>query len=42
VAALGAPDADLLEAMAARGSVRVRLNLASSVNPKSVSFNISG
>jgi hypothetical protein len=42
VAALGVPDADLLDAMAARGPVRVRLNLASSFNAKSVSFNISG
>ena len=42
VAALGVPDADLLDAMAARGPVRVRLNLASSVNHKSVSFDISG
>jgi hypothetical protein len=42
VAALGVPDADLLAAMAARGEVRLRLNLTSTVNPKSVAFNISG
>ncbi len=42
VAALGMPDADLLASLAARGTVRVRLNLASSINPKAVSFNISG
>ncbi len=41
-AALGVPDADLLASLAARGTVRVRLNLASSINPKAVSFNISG
>ena len=42
VAALGVPDADLLQAMAARGPVRVRLNLASTLKPKSIAFNSSG
>lgn len=42
VAALGVPDADLLEHMAARGPVRLRLHLASTVNTKSVLWNISG
>ena len=41
-AALGVPDADLLERMAARGPVRVKLNLASSIKPKSTLWNISG
>lgn len=41
-AALGVPDADLIASLAARGTVRIRLNLASSINPKAVSFNISG
>jgi Zn-dependent M28 family amino/carboxypeptidase len=41
-AALGVPDADLLERMAARGPVRVRLKLASWVDQKSVAWNISG
>ncbi len=41
-AALGVPDADLLEHMAARGPVRIRLNLASTTDPKSVCWNISG
>ncbi len=41
-AALGVPDADLLQHMAARGPVRLRLKLASSVNPKSLAWNISG
>lgn len=42
VAALGVPDADLLEHMAARGPVRVKLNLASTIKPKSTLWNISG
>lgn len=42
VAALGVPDADLLEHMAARGPVRIRLAMASTVKPKSVLWNISG
>ena len=41
-AALGVPDAELLERLAARGPVRVKLNLASSVDPKGVAWNISG
>lgn len=41
-AALGVPDAELLEHMAARGPVRVRLNLASTISPKSQLWNISG
>ena len=41
-AALGVPDADQLERLAARGPVRVRLNLASTVDPASVAWNISG
>lgn len=41
-AALGVPDADMLATLAARGEVKVRLSLASTVNPKAVSFNISG
>jgi hypothetical protein len=41
-AALGVPDADLLQRMTARGPVRVRLKLASAVNPKSLAWNISG
>ncbi|MGA7711355.1 MAG: M28 family peptidase [Rhizomicrobium sp.] len=42
MAALGVPDADLLEHMAARGPVRVRLKLASFVRPKSMAWNVSG
>ena len=41
-AALGVPDADLLEHMAARGAVRVRLKLANWVDQKSVAWNVSG
>jgi len=41
-AALGVPDADQLERMAARGPVRVRLRLASWSDPNSVAWNISG
>jgi len=41
-AALGVPDAELLERLAARGPVRVRLSLASTTNDKSVAWNISG
>ena len=41
-AALGVPDAELLERLAARGPVRVKLNLASTVDPKGVAWNISG
>jgi len=41
-AALGIPDADLIERLAARGPVRIRLNLASTLDPKGVAWNISG
>jgi Zn-dependent M28 family amino/carboxypeptidase len=41
-AALGVPDAELLQRLARRGPVRIRLNLASSVNEKGVAWNISG
>ncbi|HEY0282953.1 MAG TPA: M20/M25/M40 family metallo-hydrolase, partial [Rhizomicrobium sp.] len=41
-AALGVPDADLLERMAARGPVRLRLKLASFLRPRSVAWNVSG
>lgn len=41
-AALGVPDADLLEKLAAKGPVRIRLNLASTRNEKNVAWNISG
>jgi Zn-dependent M28 family amino/carboxypeptidase len=41
-AALGVPDSELLERLAARGPVKVRLNLASTVNPDTVAWNISG
>ncbi len=41
-AALGVPDADLLVRLAARGPVKVRLNLESTVNPDTVAWNISG
>ena len=41
-AALGVPDADLLERMAARGPVRLRLVLNSSIKPRSTLWNISG
>ena len=41
-AALGVPDADLLERMAARGPVRLRLKLASFLRPTSTAWNVSG
>lgn len=41
-AALGVPDAELIERLAARGPVRIRMSLASSVDPKGVAWNISG
>lgn len=41
-AALSPPDAELLERLAARGPVRVRLNLASATDDKNVAWNISG
>ncbi len=40
--ALGVPDADLLEHMAARGPVRLHLKLVSRVNPDSKAWNVSG
>lgn len=41
-AALGVPDAELLERLAARGPVRIRLSMASTVDETSVAWNISG
>ena len=41
-AALGVPDAELIERLAARGPVRIKLNLASTLDPKGVAWNISG
>ena len=41
-AALGVPDADLLQRMSAHGPVRLRLKLASSLDSKSMAWNISG
>jgi len=41
-AALGVPDADHLERLAARGRVRVRLHMAPTVDANSVAWNISG
>ncbi len=41
-AALGVPDAELLERLAARGPVKVKLNLASTTTPGNVAWNISG
>ncbi|MCF8504008.1 MAG: M20/M25/M40 family metallo-hydrolase [Caulobacter sp.] len=41
-AALGVPDADLIERLAARGPVRIKLSLASTTDPKGVAWNISG
>ena len=41
-AALGVPDSELLERLAARGPVRIKLSLASSTNPANVAWNISG
>ena len=41
-AALSVPDAELLAHLAARGPVRVRLNLQSHVDAKSVAWNVSG
>lgn len=41
-AALGVPDAELLARLAARGPVKVRLDLQSHVDPKSVAWNVSG
>jgi hypothetical protein len=41
-AALGVPDADLLEHMAARGPVRIRLKLQSTLHPETLAWNVSG
>jgi Zn-dependent M28 family amino/carboxypeptidase len=41
-AALGVPDADLVASLAARGPVRIRLNLQSSLNAKAMAYDISG
>lgn len=41
-AALGVPDAELLERLAARGPVRIKLSMASTVDETSVAWNISG
>jgi Zn-dependent M28 family amino/carboxypeptidase len=41
-AALGVPDAELLERLAAKGPVKIKLNLASSTDEKDVAWNISG
>ena len=41
-AALGIPDADLIERLATRGPVRIKLSLASTTDPKGVAWNISG
>ncbi|ATQ43794.1 M28 family peptidase [Caulobacter mirabilis] len=41
-AALGVPDADLLERLAARGPVKVKLAMASTTSDKTVAWNISG
>ena len=41
-AALGVPDADLIERLAKRGPVRIKLSLASTTDPKGVAWNISG
>jgi hypothetical protein len=40
--ALGVPDADLLEHMAARGPVRIRLKLLSHVDPDTQGYTVSG
>jgi Zn-dependent M28 family amino/carboxypeptidase len=41
-AAIGVPDAELLERLAAKGPVKIKLNMASSVDEKDVAWNISG
>ena len=41
-AALGVPEAEQLERLAAKGPLRIKLKLASSENPKNVAWNISG
>jgi len=40
-AALGVPDAELIERLSRRGPVRIRLNLASTTNDKALAWNIS-
>jgi Zn-dependent M28 family amino/carboxypeptidase len=41
-AALGVPDAELIERLSKKGPVRIRLNLASSVQDRTIAWNISG
>lgn len=41
-AALGVPDADLLQKLSRRGPVKVRINLASTTRTDTVAWNISG
>ena len=41
-AALGVPEAEQLERLAKKGPLRIRLKLASTVNPNNVAWNISG
>lgn len=41
-AALGVPEAEQLERLAAKGPLRIRLKLASTSDPKAVAWNISG
>jgi Zn-dependent M28 family amino/carboxypeptidase len=41
-AAIGVPEAEQLERLAAKNTLRIKLKLASSVDPKDVAWNISG
>jgi hypothetical protein len=41
-AALGVPDADLVAALATHGTVRIKLNLQSSLDDKAMAYDISG
>ena len=41
-AAMGVPEAEQLERLAAKGPLRIKLNLASTVDAKDVAWNISG
>ncbi|OYX73882.1 MAG: peptidase M28 family protein [Caulobacter sp. 32-67-35] len=41
-AAIGVPEAEQLQRLAAKGPLRIKLNLQSSVDPKGVAWNISG
>lgn len=41
-AALGVPEAEQLERLAKKGPLRIKLKLASTVNPNAVAWNISG